>query len=167
LPWRENCRRPASRLAAGTHEAQIDRAQGETMKTTNHERLFVLGLALGFSAVAGAAEFDGTTPLKCTGVEIYSCEPGKACDKVKPQSGTPPVVTIDPANKTVKTPDRADLLPIANSTVNNEQLQFQGTSLKFAWSTIINRKTGKLTLTIADRMGAYVIFGDCKAAGGT
>jgi len=137
------------------------------MKTTNHERLFVLGLALVFSAVAGAAELDGTTPLKCTGVEGYTCEAGKACSKVKPESSTPPVVTIDPANKTVKTPYRTDLLPIANSAVNNEQLQFQGTSLMFAWSTIIHRATGRLTVTIADRKGAFVIFGECKAAGGT
>jgi len=137
------------------------------MKTTNHERLFVLTLALVFSAVAGAAELDGTKPLQCTGVEGYTCEPGKACSKVKPESNTPPVVTIDPVNKTVQTPYRRDLLPIANSAVNNEQLQFQGTSLKFAWSTIINRATGRLTVTIADRMGAFVIFGECKAAGGT
>ena len=137
------------------------------MKTTSHERLFVLGLALVFSAVAGAAELDGATPLKCTGVEGYTCEAGKACSKVKPESSTPPVVTIDPSNKTVKTPYRTDLLPIVNSATNNEQLQFQGTSEKFAWSTVINRKTGKLTLTIADRMGAYVIFGECKVAGGT
>ena len=137
------------------------------MKTTKHERLLVLGVGLVFSAVAGAAGLDGTTALKCTGLEGYSCEPGKACSKVKPESNTPPVVTIDPANKTVKTPYRTDLLPIANSAVNNEQLQFQGTDLKFAWSTIINRNTGKLTLTVADRMGAYVIFGQCKAADGT
>ena len=126
-----------------------------------------LGAARINSAVAGAAGLDGTTALKCTGLEGYSCEPGKACNKVKPESNTPPVVTIDPANKTVKTPYRSDLLPIANSAVNSEQLQFQGTSLKFAWSTVINRNTGKLTLTVADRMGAYVIFGECKAAGGT
>ena len=137
------------------------------MKTTKHERLLVLGVGLVLSAVAGAAGLDGTTALKCTGLEGYSCEPGKACSKVKPESNTPPVVTIDPANKTVKTPYRSDLLPIANSAVNSEQLQFQGTSLKFAWSTIINRNTGKLTLTVADRMGAYVIFGECKVAGGT
>jgi hypothetical protein len=134
------------------------------MKNTSR---LVLGLGLAFSAVAAAADFDGTTPLKCTGLEGYTCEPGKACSKVKPESNTPPVVTIDPANKTVKTPYRTDLLPIANSASNNEQLQLQGTSEKFAWSTIINRKTGKLTVTIADRMGAYVIFGQCKAADGT
>jgi len=130
-------------------------------------RRLILGFGLAFSAAASAADIDGTTPLKCTGVEGYSCESGKACSKVKPESNTAPVVTIDPANKTVKTPFRTDLLPIANSAVNNEQLQLQGTSEKFAWSTVINRKTGKLTVTIADRLGAYVIFGECKVSGGT
>ena len=75
------------------------------------------------------------------------------------------MVLIDPPGKTVKSPYRTDLLPIANSAINNEQLQLQGTSEKFAWSAVVNRGTGKLTITIADRMGAYVIFGQCKAAG--
>ena len=61
-------------------------------------------------------------------------------------------------------PYRTDLLPIANSASNHEQLQFQGTSAKFAWSAIVNRNTGKVTITIADRVGAYVIFGQCKIA---
>ena len=134
------------------------------MKNT---RCLILGFGLAFSAAAVAADIDGTSPLKCTGLEGYSCESGKACSKVKPESNTPPVVTIDPANKTVKTPYRTDLLPIANSAVNNEQVQLQGTSEKFAWSTVINRKTGKLTVTIADRTGAYVIFGQCKVSDGT
>jgi len=127
----------------------------------------VLGLGLAFSAVAGAADFDGSAPLSCTGLEGYSCEPGKACSKVKPESNTPPVVKIDPGNKTIKTPYRTDLLPIANSALNNEQLQLQGTSEKFAWSAVVKRASGKVTVTIADRMGAYVIFGQCKMGDGT
>jgi hypothetical protein len=134
------------------------------MKNTSR---VVLGLSLAFSAVAVAADIDGTAPLSCTGLEGYSCEPGKACSKVKPENNTPPVVAIDPGNKTIKTPYRTDLLPIANSALNNEQLQLQGTSEKFAWSAVVNRKTGKVTVTIADRMGAYVIFGQCKVSGGT
>jgi hypothetical protein len=134
------------------------------MKNTSR---LVLGVGLAFSAVAVAADFDGTAPLSCTGLEGYSCEPGKACSKVKPETNTPPVVAIDPGNKTIKTPYRTDLLPIANSALNNEQLQLQGTSEKFAWSAVVNRKTGKVTVTIADRIGAYVIFGQCKVSGGT
>ena len=127
----------------------------------------VLAFGLVFSAIAGAADFDGTAPLACTGLAGYSCDPDKACGKVKPESNVPPVVTIDPGNKTVQTPYRTDLLPIANSVLNNEQLQLQGTSEKFAWSAIVNRKSGKVTVTIADRVGAYVIFGQCKISGGT
>ena len=134
------------------------------MKNTS---CLVLWLGLALAAVAAAADFDGTAPLACTGVEGYSCESGKACSKVKPESNTPPVIAIDPGNKTVKTPYRTDLLPIANSALNNEQLQLQGTAEKFAWSAVVNRKTGKVTVTIADRVGAYVIFGQCKAGGGT
>lgn len=127
----------------------------------------VLALGLASSAVAVAADFDGSAPLSCTGLEGYSCEAGKACSKVKPESNSPPVVKIDLGNKTIKTPYRTDLLPIANSALNNEQLQLQGTSEKFAWSAVVKRASGKVTVTIADRMGAYVIFGQCKAGDGT
>jgi len=135
------------------------------MKTTKPMHRLILGLGLIVSAAAGAADLDGSTALSCTGVSGYSCDPAKACSKVKPEGNKAPVVLIDPSQKTVKTPYRTDLLPIANSATNNEQLQFQGTAEKFAWSAIVNRNTGKVTITIADRMGAYVIFGECKVAG--
>jgi hypothetical protein len=135
------------------------------MKTRKNLHRCILGLGVIASTAVGAADFDGSTAISCTGVSGYSCDPDKACSKVKPESNTAPVVLIDPPNKTVKTPYRTDLLPIANLQTNNEQLQFQGTSAKFAWSAIVNRNTGKVTITIADRVGAYVIFGQCKVAG--
>jgi hypothetical protein len=136
------------------------------VKTRKYVHRLVLGLGVIVSAAAAAADLDGSTALSCTGVSGYSCEPAKACSTAKPESSAAPVVLIDPSNKTVKTPYRSDLLPIANTAINNEQLQFQGTANKFAWSAIVNRSTGKLTVTIADRMGAYVIFGQCKVAAG-
>lgn len=135
------------------------------MKTRKYVHRLVLGLGVLVSTAAAAADLDGSTALSCTGVSGYSCEPDKACSKAKPESSAAPVVLIDPSNKTVKTPYRSDLLPIANTAINSEQLQFQGTANKFAWSAIVNRSTGKLTVTIADRVGAYVIFGQCKVAG--
>lgn len=154
----------AAGLAVGPARGATNRAE-RNVKTRKRAHRMILGLGVIVSAAAGAAEFDGSAPLSCTGVSAYSCEPGKACSKVKPESNTAPVVLIDLPNKTVKSPFRTDLLPIANSAINNEQLQLQGTSEKFAWSAVVNRGTGKLTITIADRMGAYVIFGQCKAAG--
>jgi hypothetical protein len=127
--------------------------------------LSLVAMALAFSAAAVAADFDGTVPLTCTPSAGHDCAPGTAqCNKLKSQSKGPVEVRVDFANKTIKTPYRTDLLPIQNSATNDEQLVMQGTDLKFAWSAIINRKSGALTLAIADRMGAYVIFGQCKLA---
>jgi hypothetical protein len=118
------------------------------MKTTHGMRCLTLGIGLVLSAAVGAADFDGSEPLTCL---VRNCKLSAGC-----------VMTIDPPNKTVKTPYRTELLPIANSALNNEQLQLQGTAEKFAWSAVVNRQTGKVTITIAHRVGAYVLFGQCK-----
>jgi hypothetical protein len=118
------------------------------MKTTHCMRCLTLGIGLVLSAAVGAADFDGSEPLTCL---VRNCKLSAGC-----------VMTIDPPNKTVKAPYRTELLPIANSALNNEQLQLQGTAEKFAWSAVVNRQTGKVTITIAHRVGAYVLFGQCK-----
>jgi len=128
----------------------------------------VLICGLACSAIAGAVDLDGSVPLQCTGLAGHDCDPAKAqCSKLKPETNVKPEMTIDLANKSIKTPYRTALLPIQNSVLNDEQLALQGTDLKFAWSAVVNRQTGKLTVTIADRKGAYVIFGECKVAGAT
>jgi hypothetical protein len=124
-----------------------------------------LAMGMAFAAVAAAADIDGTAPLACTPTAGHDCTPANAqCGKLKSQTKGVGDVRIDFANKTVKTPYRTDVLPIQNSASNAEQLIMQGTDLKFAWSAIVNRKTGAMNLAIADRTGAYVIFGQCKVA---
>ena len=132
------------------------------MKTMNSVRRLAFGISLVCSASVWAADFNGSAPLTCTPSAAYSCEPGKACSRVKPESDPPRALTIDAAAKTVRAPYRTELLSVANSALNDEQLQLQGTAEKFAWSAIVHRRTGKVTVTIADRLGAYVIFGVCQ-----
>ena len=132
------------------------------MKTVKSVGGLTFSIGLACSASVWAADFNGSQSLTCTPSAAYSCEPGKACSRVKPESNPPRAMTIDAAAKSVRAPYRTELLPIANSVLNDEQLQLQGTAEKFAWSAIVHRRTGKVTVTIADRLGAYVIFGDCK-----
>lgn len=132
------------------------------MKIMNSAGRLAFGVSLVCSASVWAADFNGTAPLTCAPSAAYSCEPGKACSRVKPESNPPRVMTIDAQAKTVRAPYRTESLSIANSALNDEQLQLQGTAEKFAWSAIVQRRTGKVTVTIADRLGAYVIFGDCQ-----
>lgn len=126
--------------------------------------IFATGLA--FAALARAADIDGTVPLTCTPSAAFDCSPEKACGKLKPQSDPPPggwKVDIDFANKIIKTPyHQTNLLPVQNTASNDDQLIMQGAADKFGWSAVVLRKTGKLTITVADLKGAYVIFGQCK-----
>jgi hypothetical protein len=131
-------------------------------------RVAVLAMGLATSTAAVAADFDGSVPLTCTPAAGHDCTPASAqCSKLKSQSSGPVEMRVDFANKTIKSPYRTNLLPIQNSATNDEQLVMQGTDLRFAWSAIVNRKTGAITLAIADRVGAYVIFGRCKVAAAT
>jgi hypothetical protein len=131
-------------------------------------RKAILVMGLTASAAAAAAEIDGTVPLTCTPSAGFDCTPEKSCGKLKPQSDPPPggwKVYIDFANKVIKTPyHQTNLLPVQNTAINDDQLILQGASDKFAWSSVVLRKTGKITITVADLKGAYLIFGQCKAA---
>jgi hypothetical protein len=64
----------------------------------------------------------------------------------------------------VKSPFRTTTLPIETIDNNEQSLVLQGTDLQFAWSMVIHRTKGTMTLTVADRKGAYVVFGKCRLA---
>ena len=123
----------------------------------------LFGLML--ATAAAAEDFDGSKPMECTALKGHDCLADKnQCSKLKPEGDKAPVLKIDVAAKQVRSPYRTDLLPIGNVTSNEESLVLQGTNLQFAWSALINRATGAMTLAIGDRKGAYVIFGQCKLA---
>ncbi len=122
-------------------------------------------VAIFFVSMAAAEEFDGSVPMECTALKGHDCLPdNNQCGRLKPEGGKNPVLRIDVANKQVKSPYRTSLLAILHTTTNKESLVLQGADLQFAWSALINRMTGAMTVSIADRKGAYVIFGQCKLA---
>jgi hypothetical protein len=115
--------------------------------------------------VMAAEDFDGSAPMACQPEHGHDCLPTEqACTRLQPKSDKDLTVRIDVKSKTVRTPYRNDLLPIQNVTNNTKALVLQGTTLDIVWSATVQRATGKLTITIADREGAYVIFGQCKLA---
>jgi len=70
---------------------------------------------------------------------------------------------FDFAKKEVRGRYRPKPMPIGNMNVTAEQLILQGTDLLFAWTAVILLDNGRMTATIADRKGAFVLFGQCKA----
>jgi len=110
-----------------------------------------------------AGPLNGSEPLECLADNGYDCLPGKdSCGPLQTVSKKEPIFRIDFANKQVRSPFRAQMLKVANTTDNGEALVMQGADLLFAWSALINKKTGLLKIAVADREGAYVVFGKCK-----
>jgi hypothetical protein len=122
-------------------------------------------LAMSFATVASAADFDGSVPLTCTALQAHDCLPtATTCARMKPESDIEPVFGINFAKKEVRSPYRNTLLPIVATRTTDVSLVLQGGDLLAAWSALVNKKTGELTISIADSKGAYVAFGQCKVA---
>jgi len=121
----------------------------------------VMAMSIATGAVAG--DFDGALPLTCTAEQVHDCLPSKpTCSRMKPESNIPPVFGVDFAKKEIRSPFRTALLPVVSTSTNKDSLVMQGTDLLMAWSALVDRKTGALTISVADSKGSYVAFGTCK-----
>jgi hypothetical protein len=135
----------------------------ETGMKTMLSRLTVL-LALSSAAAPAAEPLDGTRPLSCIAATARDCLPAQSeCKLMRPDKNQAPIIGIDFAKKEVRSPFRTALLHVTHTTITSEALVLQGTDLLFAWSALIKKNDGTLTIAITDREGAYVVFGSCKA----
>lgn len=128
-------------------------------------RFVSIVLAMSVATVAAAADFDGKMPLVCTAEKAHDCLPTENdCSRMKPQTDIAPVFRIDFAKKQIRSPFRTAILPVLHTSTNKDSLVMQGADLLVAWSALVDKKTGALTVSIADSLGAYVAFGQCKVA---
>jgi hypothetical protein len=124
--------------------------------------IFLLSAATTFAA----DEFNGSQPMACKPQAGHDCLPTEnTCSRLKPEPGKDLTLHIDVAKMSLKTPYRNDTLPIQSFGFNEESLVMQGTSLQLVWSATIHRTRGNLIVAIADRKGAYVVFGQCQVVG--
>jgi hypothetical protein len=120
-------------------------------------------LLMSFATVAAAADLDGSLPLNCAVKQTHDCLPSKtSCESAVPAEGKMSIIGIDFAKKTIRSPYRKALLSVQNTAKNPDSLVLQGSDLFIAWSALVDRKTGALTVALADKEGTYVYFGTCK-----
>ena len=122
--------------------------------------LQIIALTLCITApVAQAADFDGSKTLICAPVEAMDCIPGDGCTKGTPDEiGAPAFMRIDFVKKAITGPKRTS--PIQFMEKTPEQILLQGTELGNAWALALGAD-GKMTVSMADRNGAFVFFGSC------
>jgi len=125
--------------------------------------LVTIGVLAAAAALGSDEPFNGTKPMDCQPLTGHDCLPTEqSCKPLKPEPGKNLNLHIDVDKMMMKSPYRNDALPIQSFSFNSKSLVLQGTSLELVWSATVHRTTGRLTLAIADREGAYVVFGQCK-----
>lgn len=123
-------------------------------------RAGLLAAALLLSTQAYAADFDGSKPLICAPVEAIDCTPGQDCLRGTPDDiGAPSFIRIDFANKTIISAKRTT--PIESSADTGNQLLLRGTELGYGWTLALDHASGKMSATLTDTDGAFVMFGSC------
>jgi hypothetical protein len=124
-----------------------------------------LGLltALGCTFAAGAASFDGSRPLLCAPTDVAQCDPAARCERVSPSEvDLPSFLRLDFKRKAISNiepPERSTAIENVRSVDGLTILQ--GAENGRAWSIVVDQATGKLTGSVADGAGAFVVFGAC------
>jgi hypothetical protein len=127
-------------------------------------RLIGIVVGIGVIWLAGvpalASDFDGSRVLICAPVQAFDCAAGEDCGKGLPEEiGAPAFMRIDVPNKAVIGPKRTS--PILLVDKSDSQLVLQGTELGYGWVIALDQETGKMTATLANHEGAFVLFGAC------
>ncbi|MGF6650347.1 hypothetical protein OKW34_000909 [Paraburkholderia youngii] len=120
-----------------------------------------LAILLGAAAMqVGAADFDGSKRLMCATIDAHACDPGIACTRALPADlGLPKFLTLDFDKRAVVGP--AHTTPMLSVTKEADQLVMLGNEMGFGWTLAVDSTDGEMTLMIANRNDAFVLFGNC------
>jgi hypothetical protein len=128
--------------------------------TTKLKRTTLATVWLCSATCVFGADFDGSKPLLCATVDAHDCDVGEICLRALPAAlGAPQFLHIDFAKKTVTGPQRTT--PIRFMETGQSQILLQGTELGFAWTIVLDRMDGAMTVTLVNREDALVLFGAC------
>ena len=129
------------------------------MMTRLGRTALVAALLCSTTAVFGA-DFDGSKQLICATVDAHACDPGEACLRGLPDDlGVPRFMRIDFAAKTIAGPKRTTQIRYIDTGA--DQILMQGTELGYAWTVVLDKTDGAMSMTLVSREDAFTVFGYC------
>ena len=103
--------------------------------------------------------------LYCAVVETNECAPGNGCQKSSAEDiNITQFIKIDFQNRkviSVGETERKRESAFKNYKKANSRIIIQGSEEGRGWSAVIDEKTGKMSATIIEEGGGFVIFGAC------
>ena len=111
------------------------------------------------TAVFGA-DFDGSRRLICATVDAHACDPGEVCLRGLPDDlGLPRFMRIDLGEKTIAGPKRTTQIRFIDNGA--DQILMQGTELGYAWTVVLDKTDGSMSMTLVNRDDTFTVFGYC------
>ena len=125
--------------------------------------------ALGVLCIGGlshAGDFDGSKALTCATIEAIECAPGGKCLRGWAREiNLPQFVTVDLAAKSItgKRPNDGSQLAakIKSVSTKNSSLMLQGVQNDRAWSMVIAKDNGFMSVSVSAEDAGFVVFGAC------
>ncbi len=136
-----------------------------------NKKYFVLLQLITVFILSGSNVWAAEAPMICAVTHAISCQKGGDC-----QSGTagdlnmPLFLKINPGkNEIVSKKENGEkktsIIKQTSTDADNHFVIYQGVEQGGAWSTVIDKTTGSMTISIAaGENDAYIIFGACSAS---
>ena len=134
----------------------------------NHSDIvaFLATLAIALSQAAAADNFDGSKELLCAVNHAQACTPDGTCEFATADAiGLPPFIEIEFDEKQISDTVDGDgerTTPIDRQKLTDNELVLQGEQ-GLAWSIVISRESGKMTVAASGNGEGFVLFGACTA----
>ncbi|RKZ46411.1 MAG: hypothetical protein DRQ58_08670 [Gammaproteobacteria bacterium] len=139
------------------------------MKLSNKYLVFIQLTALFF--ISGGSAWAAEAPMICAVTETVACQKGGDCQSGSAaDSNMPVLLKINPGKNEIisRKEDGEKKTSTIKQTTNDKAGRFviyQGVEQGGAWSTVIDKTTGSMTISIAaGENDAVIIFGSCSAS---
>jgi len=139
------------------------------MKSNNKFLVFIQLTTLFF--ISGGSAWAAEAPMICAVTQALACQKGGDCQSGSAtDSNMPVLLKINPGKNEIvsKKEDGETKTSTIKQTTTDQAGRFvvyQGVEQGGAWSTVIDKTTGSMTISVAaGENDAYVVFGSCSAS---
>jgi len=117
------------------------------------------------AGIAHAEEFDGTTSLLCANIDATECPFGSECLERDAISINIPrffrINVVDKRLEEVQAEGEGRTTDILNTHMLEDRVIYQGVEGGRAWSLVLSKSSGEITLSAAGSGVAFAVFGAC------
>jgi hypothetical protein len=118
----------------------------------------------GLAPPVHAAPLDGSAPMLCALNSVVECSRLGDCERTTPEDArVPTFLRINVQQRLLTSVDGTRTSPIAAVQRTNGQLMLQGMQNERVWGAVINEETGRMSATVSEDDGAFVVSGACTA----